>query len=109
MTREEQDAAEFLDWANVDTDEERRRIEAGWATQREPEPRASVLIIPASPETELRRVVGQGIEPRQALTMLAEAGHKYERTGKRIAGLKRRAGVVSTGRGRGSRWRLTTE
>lgn len=74
-------------------------------SQAEPAVRHA-LVIPASAENELRRIVGEGIEPKRALAMLAEAGYNYERTGKRTAGLKRRAGVVSTGLGRGSRWRL---
>lgn len=106
MGTTEQELAEFEQWLQADSDEERERIRSGWAIAREEEQPTPVLTIPASAESALRAIVGTGIEPRQAVAMLAEAGHRYERTGKRTAGLKRRAGVVSTGRGRGSRWRL---
>lgn len=105
MTRAEQErlSAEFLEWANAEP-QEQVRIEARWAAEHEE--RKPVVSIPASAENELRRIVGSGIEPSEALARMAEAGHHYERTGKRTAGLKSRAGVVSTGRGRGSLWRL---
>lgn len=48
----------------------------------------------------------QGIRPSEALGELRRQGHEYKHTGERVRRLVKAAEGKSTGRGRGSRWRL---
>lgn len=112
MAATEKEIAEFQEWATAETDEERQRIRSRWARQG---PTTPVLSIPA--ERTNREAAGvlyrllvdagqQGIRPSDALAELRRQGHEYKHTGERVRRLVRAAEGESTGRGRGSRWRL---